>query len=57
MLVLYQFADVWGTAQGPLEKRFRQEVPLPLRQHQKVGARPMVDRFPDDPRGPQLFSA
>jgi len=54
-LLFTQFAE-WGhLLKAHLEKRFRQEVPFLYGSTSKVERQAMVDRFQDDPRGPQLF--
>ncbi|MEI6829350.1 MAG: SNF2-related protein [Synechococcaceae cyanobacterium ELA445] len=54
-LLFTQFAE-WGhLLQAHLQKRFRQEVPFLYGSSSKGERQAMVDRFQEDPRGPQLF--
>jgi SNF2 family DNA or RNA helicase len=54
-LLFTQFAE-WGhLLQAHLQQRFRQEVPFLYGSTSKNERQAMVDRFQDDPRGPQLF--
>jgi SNF2 family DNA or RNA helicase len=54
-LLFTQFAE-WGhLLQAHLQQRFRQEVPFLYGSSSKSERQAMVDRFQDDPRGPQLF--
>ncbi|MFM7634167.1 MAG: DEAD/DEAH box helicase [Cyanobacteriota bacterium] len=54
-LLFTQFAE-WGLLlKAHLEKRWRQEVPFLYGSTSKSERQAMVDRFQDDPRGPQLF--
>ncbi|HYP03919.1 MAG TPA: DEAD/DEAH box helicase [Cyanobium sp.] len=54
-LLFTQFAE-WGhLLQGWLEQRWRQEVPFLYGGSSKTDRQAMVDRFQEDPRGPQLF--
>ncbi|MEB3199196.1 MAG: DEAD/DEAH box helicase [Synechococcaceae cyanobacterium] len=54
-LLFTQFAE-WGhLLKAWLERRWRQEVPFLHGGTSKTERQAMVDRFQDDPRGPQLF--
>ncbi len=54
-LLFTQFAE-WGhLLQGWLQQRWRQEVPFLYGGSSKTDRQAMVDRFQEDPRGPQLF--
>ena len=54
-LLFTQFAE-WGhLLQKHLQRRWRQEVPFLHGGSAKAERQAMVDRFQDDPRGPQLF--
>jgi len=54
-LLFTQFAE-WGhLLKAHLEHRWRQEVPFLYGNTSKTERQAMVDRFQDDPRGPQLF--
>jgi SNF2 family DNA or RNA helicase len=54
-LLFTQFAE-WGhLLKGYLEKRWRQDVPFLHGGSSKTERQAMVDRFQEDPRGPQLF--
>ncbi|MEB3334915.1 MAG: DEAD/DEAH box helicase [Cyanobacteriota bacterium] len=54
-LLFTQFAE-WGQLlQVHLQRRWRQEVPFLHGGSSKSDRQAMVDRFQDDPRGPQLF--
>ncbi|MCT0217647.1 DEAD/DEAH box helicase [Synechococcus sp. CS-1329] len=54
-LLFTQFAE-WGhLLQAHLQQRFHQEVPFLYGSTSKGERQAMVDRFQDDPRGPQLF--
>ena len=54
-LLFTQFAE-WGhLLKAHLERRWRQEVPFLYGNTSKNERQAMVDRFQDDPRGPQLF--
>ncbi|SBO43808.1 DEAD/DEAH box helicase [Cyanobium sp. NIES-981] len=54
-LLFTQFAE-WGLLlQAHLQKRWRQEVPFLYGSTSKTERQAMVDRFQEDPRGPQLF--
>ncbi|MCP9916356.1 DEAD/DEAH box helicase [Cyanobium sp. ATX 6F1] len=54
-LLFTQFAE-WGLLlQTHLQKRFHQEVPFLYGNTSKAERQAMVDRFQEDPRGPQLF--
>ncbi len=54
-LLFTQFAE-WGhLLKAHLQQRFRHEVPFLYGGTGKVERQAMVDRFQDDPRGPQLF--
>ncbi|WP_216900825.1 DEAD/DEAH box helicase [Synechococcus sp. CCY 9618] len=54
-LLFTQFAE-WGhLLKGYLEKRWRQDVPFLHGGSSKTDRQAMVDRFQEDPRGPQLF--
>ena len=54
-LLFTQFAE-WGLLlKAHLERRWRQEVPFLYGSTSKVERQAMVDRFQEDPRGPQLF--
>ncbi|MCP9828017.1 DEAD/DEAH box helicase [Synechococcus sp. L2F] len=54
-LLFTQFAE-WGhLLQAHLQQRFRQEVPFLYGSSSKSERQAMVDRFQEDPRGPQLF--
>ncbi len=54
-LLFTQFAE-WGhLLKAHLERRWRQEVPFLYGNTSKVERQAMVDRFQEDPRGPQLF--
>ena len=54
-LLFTQFAE-WGhLLQAHLQQRFHQEVPFLYGSTSKNERQAMVDRFQDDPRGPQLF--
>ncbi|MCP9851206.1 DEAD/DEAH box helicase [Cyanobium sp. Morenito 9A2] len=54
-LLFTQFAE-WGLLlQSHLQRRFRQEVPFLYGSTSKAERQAMVDRFQEDPRGPQLF--
>jgi SNF2 family DNA or RNA helicase len=54
-LLFTQFAE-WGhLLKAHLERKWRQEVPFLYGNTSKVERQAMVDRFQDDPRGPQLF--
>ena len=54
-LLFTQFAE-WGQLlKVYLERRWRQEVPFLYGSTSKSERQAMVDRFQDDPRGPQLF--
>ncbi len=54
-LLFTQFAE-WGLLlKAHLERKWRQEVPFLYGNTSKTERQAMVDRFQDDPRGPQLF--
>jgi len=54
-LLFTQFAE-WGLLlKAHLERKWRQEVPFLYGSTSKTERQAMVDRFQDDPRGPQLF--
>jgi superfamily II DNA or RNA helicase len=54
-LLFTQFAE-WGhLLQAHLQRRWRQEVPFLYGNTSKTERQAMVDRFQEDPRGPQLF--
>ncbi len=54
-LLFTQFAE-WGhLLKAHLERRWRQEVPFLYGNTSKTERQAMVDRFQEDPRGPQLF--
>ena len=54
-LLFTQFAE-WGhLLKAYLQQRWRQEVPFLYGNTSKSERQAMVDRFQDDPRGPQLF--
>jgi SNF2 family DNA or RNA helicase len=54
-LLFTQFAE-WGhLLKAYLERKWRQEVPFLYGSTSKTERQAMVDRFQDDPRGPQLF--
>ncbi len=54
-LLFTQFAE-WGLLlKAHLEKRWRQDVPFLYGSTSKSERQAMVDRFQEDPRGPQLF--
>ena len=54
-LLFTQFAE-WGLLlKAHLEKKWRQEVPFLYGSTSKSERQAMVDRFQEDPRGPQLF--
>ena len=54
-LLFTQFAE-WGhLLKAHLEQKWRQEVPFLYGNTSKSERQAMVDRFQDDPRGPQLF--
>jgi SNF2 family DNA or RNA helicase len=54
-LLFTQFAE-WGhLLRMHLERRWRQEVPFLHGGSSKTDRQAMVDRFQEDPRGPQLF--
>jgi superfamily II DNA or RNA helicase len=54
-LLFTQFAE-WGLLlQAHLEHKWRQEVPFLYGNTSKTDRQAMVDRFQEDPRGPQLF--
>jgi superfamily II DNA or RNA helicase len=54
-LLFTQFAE-WGhLLKAQLERRWRQEVPFLYGNTSKTERQAMVDRFQEDPRGPQLF--
>lgn len=54
-LLFTQFAE-WGLLlKAHLERSWRQEVPFLYGSTSKAERQAMVDRFQDDPRGPQLF--
>jgi SNF2 family DNA or RNA helicase len=54
-LLFTQFAE-WGhLLKTYLERRWRQDVPFLHGGSSKTERQAMVDRFQDDPRGPQLF--
>ena len=54
-LLFTQFAE-WGhLLKAHLEHQWRQEVPFLYGNTSKTERQAMVDRFQDDPRGPQLF--
>jgi len=54
-LLFTQFAE-WGQLlKVHLERRWRQEVPFLYGNTSKTERQAMVDRFQEDPRGPQLF--
>jgi SNF2 family DNA or RNA helicase len=54
-LLFTQFAE-WGhLLKAHLQLRFRQEVPFLYGNTSKTERQAMVDRFQEDPRGPQLF--
>ena len=54
-LLFTQFAE-WGhLLKAWLERRWRQEVPFLHGGTSKAERQAMVDRFQEDPRGPQLF--
>jgi SNF2 family DNA or RNA helicase len=54
-LLFTQFAE-WGLLlKAHLERRWRQEVPFLYGSTSKTERQAMVDRFQEDPRGPQLF--
>ncbi|GDX72041.1 helicase [Cyanobium sp.] len=54
-LLFTQFAE-WGhLLKAHLEHRWRQEVPFLYGNTSKTERQAMVDRFQEDPRGPQLF--
>jgi SNF2 family DNA or RNA helicase len=54
-LLFTQFAE-WGhLLKAHLERRWRQEVPFLYGGTTKTERQAMVDRFQEDPRGPQLF--
>ena len=54
-LLFTQFAE-WGLLlKAHLEKKWRQEVPFLYGSTSKGERQAMVDRFQEDPRGPQLF--
>jgi SNF2 family DNA or RNA helicase len=54
-LLFTQFAE-WGhLLKAYLERKWRQEVPFLYGSTSKNERQAMVDRFQDDPRGPQLF--
>ncbi len=54
-LLFTQFAE-WGhLLKAYLEQRWRQDVPFLHGGSSKVDRQAMVDRFQEDPRGPQLF--
>jgi SNF2 family DNA or RNA helicase len=54
-LLFTQFAE-WGhLLKAYLERKWRQEVPFLYGNTSKTERQAMVDRFQDDPRGPQLF--
>ena len=54
-LLFTQFAE-WGhLLQAHLERRWKQEVPFLYGNTSKGERQAMVDRFQEDPRGPQLF--
>jgi SNF2 family DNA or RNA helicase len=54
-LLFTQFAE-WGQLlKAHLERKWRQEVPFLYGSTSKTERQAMVDRFQEDPRGPQLF--
>jgi SNF2 family DNA or RNA helicase len=54
-LLFTQFAE-WGQLlKAHLERKWRQEVPFLYGNTSKTDRQAMVDRFQEDPRGPQLF--
>ena len=54
-LLFTQFAE-WGhLLQAHLQRKWRQEVPFLYGSTSKAERQAMVDRFQEDPRGPQLF--
>jgi superfamily II DNA or RNA helicase len=54
-LLFTQFAE-WGLLlQAHLQRKWRQEVPFLYGSTSKTERQAMVDRFQDDPRGPQLL--
>jgi superfamily II DNA or RNA helicase len=54
-LLFTQFAE-WGhLLKAHLQRRWRQEVPFLYGNTSKTERQAMVDRFQEDPRGPQLF--
>ncbi|MCT0224108.1 DEAD/DEAH box helicase [Synechococcus sp. CS-1328] len=54
-LLFTQFAE-WGhLLQAHLERKWRQDVPFLYGNTSKAERQAMVDRFQEDPRGPQLF--
>jgi superfamily II DNA or RNA helicase len=54
-LLFTQFAE-WGhLLKAHLEQKWRQEVPFLYGNTSKAERQAMVDRFQEDPRGPQLF--
>ncbi len=54
-LLFTQFAE-WGhLLRAHLQQRFHQEVPFLYGSTSKAERQAMVDRFQEDPRGPQLF--
>ncbi|MEB3348784.1 MAG: DEAD/DEAH box helicase [Cyanobacteriota bacterium] len=54
-LLFTQFAE-WGhLLKAHLERRWRQDVPFLYGSTSKAERQAMVDRFQEDPRGPQLF--
>ncbi|MFM7312425.1 MAG: DEAD/DEAH box helicase, partial [Cyanobium sp.] len=54
-LLFTQFAE-WGhLLKAHLERRWKQEVPFLYGNTSKTERQAMVDRFQEDPRGPQLF--
>ena len=54
-LLFTQFAE-WGhLLKAHLERKWRQEVPFLYGNTSKTERQAMVDRFQEDPRGPQLF--
>ncbi len=54
-LLFTQFAEWGNLLQAHLQRRWRQEVPFLSGSSSKSERQAMVDRFQEDPRGPQLF--
>ena len=54
-LLFTQFAEWGNLLQGYLQRRWRSDVPFLSGSTSKSERQAMVDRFQEDPRGPQLF--